>query len=473
MKFFFIMKSKHLVLLFVFAATSLSGFTQVSSLSPYSRFGVGDLHRQGSTYNLAMGGVGYAVADPYQVNMLNPATYSYLANTSFQVGIRAQLLELDNGTAQQTLGSGNMNFASLVMKRAGSKWAFGVGLVPYSTSGYLITETVEDENVGEVKYTYDGTGGINKAYLGLSRRLEAKDWVYFKNNQGEAVDSAQVIKHSLSFGAHGSYYFGNLSQERKVNIIDPTYLDTRIRNNTQVQELSMDLGVYYQTILSSAYTSDRRLKNKWLIGFGGTYSPAMELNTQFSEIRQSTQLINNVETALDTSYYAAGSGTTFIPAKTGAGIALSYAGQKGRQWTWSLQYQAQDWSQYKTIQEDLEIQNNLTGSTELAFGMRFQPSSLEDATNALARGTYLFGMRSTATSFMLADQQIQEQAVSLGMTFPLLGSKSASRFNFGMELGQRGTTTDGLIQEQFTNFYVGFSFSPYFKNVWFVERKYD
>jgi hypothetical protein len=473
MKFLYTMKSKFIATVVVFSVISISGISQVSSLSPYSRFGIGDIHRQGSTYNLSMGGAGYAIIDPYQINLLNPATYSYLANTTFQVGIRAQLLQLDNGTAKQTLGSGNLNFGSMIMKRAGSKWAFGFGLVPYSTSGYLITETVEDENVGEVKYSYDGSGGINKSYLGVSRRLEAKNWIYFKDKAGNRIDSAQVIKHSLSFGLHANYYFGNLKQQRKVNIADPTFLDMRINNNTQVKDLGADLGVYYQTILSSAYTSDRRLKKKWLIGVGATYSPSLEMATKFTELRQSTQIINNIETALDTSFYSEGSGRTIIPAKIGGGVALSYAGQKGRQWTWSVQYQTQNWEDYRRFIEDAEQPNNLTKSSELAFGMRFAPSTLEDASNALARGTYMLGARSTATGFLLSGNQILEQAVSMGFTFPMLGSKSASRFNLGMELGQRGTTTDGLIKEQFRNIYVGFSFSPYFKNVWFVERKYD
>ena len=57
--------------------------------------------------------------------------------------------------------------------------------------------------------------------------------------------------------------------------------------------------------------------------------------------------------------------------------------------------------------------------------------------------------------------------VSLGLGLPVGGS--ASSINVGFELGKRGTTTAGLVQENYYNIYVSFSLSER----WFIKRKYD
>ena len=73
----------------------------------------------------------------------------------------------------------------------------------------------------------------------------------------------------------------------------------------------------------------------------------------------------------------------------------------------------------------------------------------------------------------LREEQIKEWGVSAGTSIPLLASKSASKLNFAVEYGKGGTTASGLVEENFVNIWLGFSFSPFIANDWFIQRKYE
>ena len=57
--------------------------------------------------------------------------------------------------------------------------------------------------------------------------------------------------------------------------------------------------------------------------------------------------------------------------------------------------------------------------------------------------------------------------MSFGLGLPL--RKTKSEINLSVEVGERGTTNNNLIKEQFLRFQIGLSLS----DIWFVKRKYD
>jgi hypothetical protein len=61
------------------------------------------------------------------------------------------------------------------------------------------------------------------------------------------------------------------------------------------------------------------------------------------------------------------------------------------------------------------------------------------------------------------------------MTLPLHFRRglTKSSFHMGAEYGEYGTTQEGLIQETYVRIMAGFSFTPHFRNRWFVQPKYD
>jgi hypothetical protein len=58
-------------------------------------------------------------------------------------------------------------------------------------------------------------------------------------------------------------------------------------------------------------------------------------------------------------------------------------------------------------------------------------------------------------------------SVSFGFGIPV--KKSRTKYDFSCTLGERGTTDDNLIKEQFVR--LGLSVS--YDGIWFVKRKYD
>ena len=75
------------------------------------------------------------------------------------------------------------------------------------------------------------------------------------------------------------------------------------------------------------------------------------------------------------------------------------------------------------------------------------------------------------TGLDVNNKTINQYALTAGLGLPLgkRGKYDPSMLNLGIELGQRGTKSNGLIKENFVNFKVGFNFD----DLWFRKRQYD
>src|SRR5690606_5655616 len=84
-----------------------------------------------------------------------------------------------------------------------------------------------------------------------------------------------------------------------------------------------------------------------------------------------------------------------------------------------------------------------------------------------SRITYRAGLKYEKLGLIVNNESIKDVGMSLGAGFPITGS--FSNVNFGIEFGKRGTKSAGLIQENYLNFSLGFSFN----DRWFVKTKYN
>nr|MBA3706438.1 hypothetical protein [Bacteroidota bacterium] len=88
------------------------------------------------------------------------------------------------------------------------------------------------------------------------------------------------------------------------------------------------------------------------------------------------------------------------------------------------------------------------------------------------RVNYRMGARYAQTAIELKNTTLVEYGLSLGIGFPVGRNyilQNFSMVNIGVEVGQRGTTTNGLIQENFFKATVGFTIN----DRWFVKPKFD
>ena len=81
--------------------------------------------------------------------------------------------------------------------------------------------------------------------------------------------------------------------------------------------------------------------------------------------------------------------------------------------------------------------------------------------------TYRGGLRYEKTGLVINNESINDLAVTVGVGMPLSGT--FSNVNFGIEVGKKGTTTAGLVQENYANVSVSLSINEQ----WFVKRKFN
>jgi hypothetical protein len=80
---------------------------------------------------------------------------------------------------------------------------------------------------------------------------------------------------------------------------------------------------------------------------------------------------------------------------------------------------------------------------------------------------YRLGGAYSNTPLTRNDTQLKEMSVSFGFGIPV--RKSRTKYDVSLTVGQRGTTDNNLIKEQF----VRFGLSVSYDGIWFVKRKYD
>jgi hypothetical protein len=144
----------------------------------------------------------------------------------------------------------------------------------------------------------------------------------------------------------------------------------------------------------------------------------------------------------------------------------------GRVISFNGEYRQQDWSGNSYLLGS-DGSSNLKKYQNIAFGFEYTPHSVDKAKSLLGRSTFRMGVRNTESYLSLSEQNISQNAVSAGISIPILASKSTSKVNFGIEYGTGGSLDNNLLQEEFVRVQFGFSLTPYFLNPWFVVRKYD
>ena len=160
------LKNKFFLLITVLSLNSATAIAQINTVSPYSRFGLGDLHFNGFSKRTHMGGVSARFHSKYHINNLNPASYSQLNLTSFEMAFASTYHHSSNDSLNENNHTNFLQHIAIgfpISKKCGASF----GLYPYSSVGYSIIETITLENQTE-NYIYEGNGGLNTFYLGTS-----------------------------------------------------------------------------------------------------------------------------------------------------------------------------------------------------------------------------------------------------------------------------------------------------------------
>jgi len=87
-------------------------FAQNRIISPYSRFGIGELQNNNFTRQMAMGGVKYAIRANDLINFYNPASYSAFDTTTFvfETGVLSTFEQLKTSEITKKYNYTNLNY---------------------------------------------------------------------------------------------------------------------------------------------------------------------------------------------------------------------------------------------------------------------------------------------------------------------------------------------------------------------------
>jgi len=458
---------------------AVNAICQSTNSSPYSRYAFGDIFGNSNAYYFGSGGLNIPMVNYNQVNFGNPATYSYLLRHKpiFSVGVKGKLIQLTTETDNQS--TNYLGLSDFVMGLPiGKKGGAAFGIMPFSTVGYNMVDPGFDSHAGNYTYNYTGTGGVNKVFIGASRKLINRSFL--------AKTDSTKAKHesSLSIGTNAYYLFGTYSNTRGVDFEDFTYLDSRSEINTQVSDFMFDAGLYFhyrlknkkKCINKAMMRKDSTVKANYryfkrAFDFGAVGSLGSSLNAKrdnFVYTYRSTTLAEIFEDTI--SYIQNTDGILNLPTSFGFGAALIYD-----RFRIGAQLKMQDWSSYSEEFGNESIQDILNPSYEGAFGLEYQKSS--DVTNqsnsTMSLGIYKLGFRYNKTPLQINNTDLIEVGMSFGMSLPMRFSGSSSMINFGVELGERGTTENNLIQERFVSARIGLTIMPGRFDNWFWKRKYD
>ena len=415
-----------------------SAFGQSSSLntySPYTFYGIGDIHEEGIAVTRAMGGASIGFRNPFYVNVTNPASYSSVRNNSLLSNFDMEGQNFYAGTSSAKTSFNTFNIRDIAMSFPLIKnMGVGFSVTPYSSVGYRVqyydTNPVVQAGIGQMLYAYSGSGDVTQFKLGLGY---------------------EVVKN-LSLGAEVIYYHGLI--ERTYNAI-PTVI-TGVGSYQPISGLKSESVNSFSGKFGVQWTPLARRNT--VLTVGATYQMGGKMGNEVEDrLAQNSTLAPDVY-AVNEVYTSDFS----MPNVYAVGFYL----HKDK-YSIGADYQFADWGERN--KQDVTATRSFRNTNTVRFGGQYTPNP-GDVRHALKRWTYRAGVRWSQYYIVLNDQPFDDVALTFGVGVPLRMT-GLSNVNLGLELGQRGTMKAGLSRENYLKFTIGFSL--FGEDYWFVKMKYD
>ena len=403
---------------------SVVSFAQQGTSSPYSYYGIGDVRYKGTAEIRSMAGIAVE-QDSIHLNMDNPASYANLKLTTFAVGGSYLTTKMKSSTVSENATRTTIDYLAVGLPMG--KLGVGFGLIPYSSVGYQI-ESLNSAD-GGINSRYDGSGGLNKAFLGAAYKISPK----------------------FSFGADVHYNFGKIETSGLVFVTDVP-VGTRQLNTAILSGVDYSIGAMFQTKI-----------NKKLSFFSSlSYKMESDLTSNNTSSVSAVNYNSNFNfTTVDADDQVSDKKILRLPSKlsVGAGIGESRKWMIGAQ---AVLGSVGDVVNTYNQSNDVRYEKSM----KYSLGGYFVPN-YNSFSNYAKRIVYRAGLKYDKTGMMVKSESINDIGFTLGLGLPITGS--FSNVNFGFEMGKRGTTSAGLIQENYANISVGLSLN----DRWFEKRKFQ
>ncbi len=420
------------------------GIRAQNAATPYSVFGIGTVSSYGLTYHKNMGGLGISSGKPWILNNINPALLPINNFATFDAGLYAERRDLTTSQLNQSNTTGGLSYVTFGFPIINNKWTMALGLMPYSNVSYNITttSTVVNRDEADAHYSYEGDGGINQVYM-------SNGW--------------QIVPGFLFFGARVGYAFGSIKDETFIDLSERVYQN---EEDTIGIGKEFRLSKYFRT---SAYSDflfqgglymNKKFGKQMEANLGLVYELGVNMNTNREERIEIYD--GSTTSALAEEIITNEKGNTFLPPKFGVGLSFT----KGYKWTFGVDYYTRDWTKFET---DFGSEQELSTSYEIIVGGEFTPD-FYSVSSYMKRVTYQFGFNYEQTPIKINNTHIDDFGINFGVSLPV---GTASILNVGFKFGQLGTTSDGLIREDYFKLNLGMTFNDRSYGWYRNQRKFN
>ncbi|MCO7185186.1 hypothetical protein NH341_07090 [Tenacibaculum sp. XPcli2-G] len=414
----------------VFVLTSSVIIAQRNSASPYSYFGIGESFEAVTVEQASMGGIGVAMKDYHHLNFTNPASNADLKAATYAIGGSLTFLTVKEQNASQTGNSTNLRYISLgfpVGKNAG----LSIGLQPFSSVGYSL---LNDENADNVTL-FTGEGGANKIYASYG----------------------MYVYKGLSIGAEAGFIFGSIDNS-VLNQRADVALATKHEESFNLRGGQFKLGIQYKT----------ELKNKLQLSTGASFILSTDLSAKGSEKMYSLSFNGSgQEVPRNELFNRTLNGNINMPLKSIYGFGLG----KENKWYVGINQEFQTALESNSVFIADGSSHKYEDSNKFAIGGYFIPK-INSISSYWDRVTYRVGLRFEDTGLLVKTTDnftsVKDFGINVGLGLPL--PRQLSNVNIGFEYGQRGTTNNNLIKEDYFNVRLSLSLNSI---KWFQKTRID
>jgi hypothetical protein len=418
---------KNKAFLLVLGSIILAQFAvgQNNTNSLYTRFGYGDISDTNSGEQRAMGGVALGARSNYNINTVNPASYSSVDSMTFMfdLGSSALISRFSTNSGSNTTFNGNLEYITMQFPLA-KNIGFSAGLLPYSFVGYdynkidSVKTGLDLDDFKSISYRtkFSGNGGFSQVYAGLS---------------------ANFFKH-ISLGVNAYYMYGTINNERSLRLLGSS--DSTIQYNLiSAHNFRFRYGAQLYNTFAKKHD----------VTLGLIYEQKAKLNGSFS---QTTYGVLTDETPVNQSDSAYELPTTY-------GIGLYYTYDK--RLSIGLDYTMQEWSGAK-FRGNYELSNR----SKIALGLEYLPNPR--GRKFAERIRYRGGLSLSDSYYKVNNVTPPKNiGVSLGFGFPLYNNvtNTVTMLNTSFEYGKLGSSD--LLREDYFKFTLNVAFNEH----WFFKRK--